>query len=191
MKNRWHNHMSSNGYLDHNIQKAFMSSVLGCIEHYSKLVAAIHEAQNKHKSLSVCWLDIANAFGSIHHHLISFSLQDYNAPEQLVSLINHLYSGLSAAVVSWSTPAIPFSKGVFQGDPLSAEIFNTVMNTYWQHQTSVTQHQLQILKLSTFSWSLAVCWWHLPGHQWLSKLLWDASTDWELVEIVRPTCKGV
>ena len=132
MKNRWHNHMLSNGYLDHNIQKAFMPSVPGCIEHYSKLAAAIHEAHNKHKSLSVCWLDIANAFGSIHHQLISFSLRHYNAPEQLVSLINHLYSGLFATVVtrSWSTPAIPFSKGVFQGDPLSAEIFNTVMNTY-------------------------------------------------------------
>ena len=109
-----------------------MPSVSGCIEHYSKLAAAIHEAQNKHKSLSICWIDIANAFGSIHHQLISFSLRHYNAPEQLVSLINHLYSGLSATVVtrSWSTPAIPFSKNVFQGDPLSAEIFNTVMNTY-------------------------------------------------------------
>ena len=29
----------------------------------------------------------------------------------------------------WETPLIPLEKGVYQGDPLSVVIFNTVMNT--------------------------------------------------------------
>ena len=42
------------------------------------------------------------------------------------------YSELSASVCtqSWSTSDIPINKGVFQGDPLSVIIFNTVMNTF-------------------------------------------------------------
>lgn len=53
-------------------------------------------------------------------------------PNQFVSLVDNLYSSLSASVwtESWSTPHIPIKGGVFQGDPLSVIIFNTVMNTY-------------------------------------------------------------
>ena len=29
----------------------------------------------------------------------------------------------------WATPLVPLQKGVYQGDPLSVVIFNTVMNT--------------------------------------------------------------
>ena len=150
--------MMVNGYLDHCTQKAFIPTVPGCIEHYTKLAAAIHEAQASHKSLTVCWLDLANAFGSVHHQLISFCLRHYNAPEQFVSLINHLYSGLFASICTkdWSTPAIPINIGVFQGDPLSAEIFNTVMNTYIDsvkpllpnnsYKFSNSQHSLGLLQ---------------------------------------------
>ena len=132
MKNRLLHFMTGNGYLDSNIQKAFMPSVPGCIEHYTKLVTAIKEAHTRHKSLAVCWLDLTNAYGSVHHNLIAFSLRYYGVSSQFISVVDNLYSGLSASIhtQSWSTPDIPINKGVFQGDPLSVVIFNTVMNTY-------------------------------------------------------------
>ena len=52
-----------------------MPSVPGCIEHYTKLDAAASEAHSHRKSLCVCWLDLANAYGSVHHNLIDFSLK--------------------------------------------------------------------------------------------------------------------
>ena len=112
-------------------QKAFMPTVPGCIEHQFKLSSLIAEAQSKHKSLAVCWLDLANAYGSVHHALIQFSLQHYYAPPQFLSILQALYSGLSATIMSdgWETLLIPLEKGVYQGDPLSVVIFNTVMNT--------------------------------------------------------------
>ena len=61
MRKRLHSHIVDNGYLDTNIQKAFQPRVPGCIEHYNKLAEVVHEAHNKHKSLTVCWLDLANA----------------------------------------------------------------------------------------------------------------------------------
>ena len=132
MKNRLISFMTSNRYFDKTIQKAFMPSVPGCVEHYVKLATAVHEAHSHHKSIAVCWLDLSNAYGSVHHNLISFSLSQYKAPEQFISLVNNLYSDLSASINTkfWSTSGIPLNKGVFQGDPLSVVIFNCVMNTY-------------------------------------------------------------
>lgn len=55
----------------------------------------------------------------------------YYAPPQLSSIVESLYSGISAKVMTndWSTSAIPLQVGVFQGDPFSVVIFNTVINT--------------------------------------------------------------
>lgn len=83
--------MTTNGFLDRNIQKqGIMPSVQVCIEHYAKLAAAIQEAHVRNKSLAVCWLDLANAraCGSVHHDLITFSLR---VPNQFVSLVDNLY----------------------------------------------------------------------------------------------------
>ena len=131
LKNRWLEFMLVNKYLDRSIQKAFMTATPGCIEHQSKLAAILHDAKKKHKSLTVCWLDLANAYGSVHHSLIDYSLRHYHAPSAFCSMVQGLYGGLSASVITkeWSTPAIPLQIGVYQGDPLSVVVFNTVINT--------------------------------------------------------------
>ncbi len=63
--------------------------------------------------------------------LIQFSLSHYHAPSKFGSIVDSLYSGLSAMVLTddWCTPCIPLKIGVYQGDPLSVVIFNTVINT--------------------------------------------------------------
>ena len=131
LKNRWLRFMTSNGYLDTSLQKAFIPGVPGCLEQYEKLSAMIKDAHTKHKSLTVCWFDLANAFGSVHHQLIDFCLHHYHAPVPFISTLRSLYSNLSATVStgSWSTRSIPLQIGVYQGDPLSVAIFNTVMVT--------------------------------------------------------------
>ena len=131
LKNRWLEHMLDNGYLDRSIQKAFMRATPGCTEHHSKLATILSEARRKHKSLAVSWLDLANAYGSVHHTLIQFAMKHYHAPPQLCMILESLYSDLSAAILTpeWSTPSIPLKIGVYQGDPLSVVVFNTVINT--------------------------------------------------------------
>ena len=134
--------MKINHYFDTTIQKAFMPSVPGCIEHYSKLAAAINEAHARHRSLCVSWLDLANAYGSVHHDLIKFSLNHYYAPKKLTSMVGNLYSGLTATVSTQAgmTQSIPLRKGLYQGDPLSVTIFNTVMNTYLDGLKAFQKH---------------------------------------------------
>ena len=132
IKDRWLDYMRTNKYFDTNIRKAFMPSVPGCIEHYTKLAAAINEARACHKSICVCWLDLVDAYGSVHHDLIKFSLQFYHAPSKLLDMVGNLYTNISASISTPTGPtrAIPLKIGLYQGDPLSVTIFNTVMNTY-------------------------------------------------------------
>ena len=127
---RWLSFMLSNKYLDRGIQKAFMPRTPGCIEHHLKLSTVIQNARKKHRSLAVCWLDLANAYGSVHHSLITFSLQHYHAPPQFLNLVQiSIPILLQLSTHPTGHPPIPLEVGVYQGDPLSVVIFNTVIKT--------------------------------------------------------------
>ena len=123
--------MIANKYLNTTMQKAFVVEMSGCTEHQIKLFSIIEEARKKHKSLAVCWLDLANAYGSVHHDHIRFSLEHYHAPSRMVAAVANLYEGLVGIIQTkeWSTKPFPMEISVYQGDPLSVIIFNTVMNT--------------------------------------------------------------
>jgi hypothetical protein len=131
LKDRWLRHMRANGYLDPDLQKAFLPTVPGVSEHQAKLAATIKAARRNKRSLAIAWLDIANAYGSVHHSLIQFSMAHYHAPPEFCRLLQSWYSGLSATISTdeWTTPPVPLSTGVYQGDPLSVVIFLSVMNT--------------------------------------------------------------
>ena len=115
LKDRWLRHMSINGYLNSEVQKAFLPSVPGVSEHQCKLAAIIKAARSSKHSLAVAWLDIANAYGSVHHSLIQFAMSRYHAPPQLCTLLHSWYSGLSATVSTseWVSQAIPLEIGVY------------------------------------------------------------------------------
>ena len=151
LKQRWMNYMRDNCYLNTTVQKAFMDGVPGCTEHHLKLLSMLGEARKKHKSLCVCWLDFTNAFGSVHHNLIQYSLSHYHAPPEMLEMISSLYRDLFGIIStkSWQTAPIHLQIGVFQGDPLSVLVFNTVMNTLVD--TITKQHSALGYKLDATS----------------------------------------
>ena len=116
LRNRWLHYMLANGYLDSSLQKAFMPTIPGCTEHHLKLPSILAESRSKHKSLAVCWLDLAKAYGSVHHSLIQFSLRHYHASPHFLSVLQALYSGLGAKVITadWETPLIPLQRVCFK-----------------------------------------------------------------------------
>ena len=119
--------MRANNYLNADLQKAFS---LQSLVWQAKLAAVIKSARRR-KSLAISWLDIANAYGSVHHSLIQFSLAHYHAPPEFSRLLQSWYTGLSATISAndWSIDPVPLRIGVYQGDPLSVVIFLTVINT--------------------------------------------------------------
>ena len=62
------------------------------------------------------------------------SLNTITSPESLQLLIANLYTDIHSHIISdsFSTPAIPFNRGVLQGDCLSPLIFNLCFNTFIQ-----------------------------------------------------------
>jgi len=109
--------MRKNGFITQGVQKAFLESVPGCIEHTTLLSEAFRDAKERHRSICVAWIDIANAYGSMRHNFIQFALKWYHVPAQVRRLIWSYYEGLCARVCTneWSTELFFIGIGVPQG----------------------------------------------------------------------------
>ncbi|GFS63280.1 retrovirus-related Pol polyprotein from type-2 retrotransposable element R2DM [Nephila pilipes] len=106
-------------------QKGFREND-GCSEHNFLLQQAITGAKRHHLDLSMAWLDLENAFGSVPHRFILEALEHAGVPSSTVSLISALYTGSTSTIrtsAGWTGP-IPMRAGVRQGCPLSAIVFN-------------------------------------------------------------------
>ena len=62
-----------------------------CEEHQLKLSSIIRDANKNQRSLTVAWLDLAIAYGSVNHKLIEFALSHYHAPCLLIALTSNLH----------------------------------------------------------------------------------------------------
>ena len=106
LKDRWLHHMVANGYLDPAVQKAFLPTIPGVTEHQCKLAAIISGARQSKRSLAVAWLDIENAYGSVHHSLIQFAMRRYHAPPDFCNLLQSWYTDVTASIstAEWESP---------------------------------------------------------------------------------------
>ncbi|XP_052271350.1 uncharacterized protein LOC127872054 [Dreissena polymorpha] len=101
-----------------------------CVEHTSALSQIIREAKVNQKDLTVVWLDIANAYGSIPHKLIETALKHYHIPDHVQQIINEYFSNIQLrfAVGEQSTPWIRLEKGIVTGCTISVVLFVMGMN---------------------------------------------------------------
>ena len=122
--------MTGNHYINQDVQKAFLDGTPGCVEHQFKLWSALTDARHNQRNIQACWLDIANAYGSVCHNLIVQALHRYHLPAHSIRTVSSPYSNLCTVVSTHQWISNPFyiQIGVHQGDPLSAAIFNVVIN---------------------------------------------------------------
>ncbi|CAM5138061.1 unnamed protein product [Eretmochelys imbricata] len=101
----------------------------GCYEHNFVLQTTIKMARRARRQCMVVWLDLANAFGSMPHHHIFATLQEFGMPENFLCVIREVYEGCSTTIcsVEGETAAILIRSGVKQGCPLSPIICNLTM----------------------------------------------------------------
>ena len=102
----------AHSYMDKNIQKAFINGIPKCFEHQGKL--AIRFKRNT--GLSVCWLDLAIAYGIVHHQLIHFTPSASWFTLWSTSTLTSMW--LSQHRQHRNSTTI----GVFQGNPLCRHI---------------------------------------------------------------------
>ncbi|EFP02084.1 hypothetical protein CRE_17641 [Caenorhabditis remanei] len=103
----------------------------GCNESIGILRSAIDVAKGKRSHLSVAWLDLTNAFGSVPHELIESTLSAYGFPEMVVHIVKDMYKDASIRVKNRTEKSeqIMIKSGVKQGDPISPTLFNMCLET--------------------------------------------------------------
>ena len=85
-------YMLSNRYLDTSLQKVGTPGVSGWIEHTRVLTQLIREAPEDKGKLTVIWLDLSNAYGTIPHKVVQETLRRYYVPTKVMDIIKTNYS---------------------------------------------------------------------------------------------------
>ena len=134
-----------------NCQKGFKFSVNGTAEHVATINELISDACNRKIDIQIMTIDFADAFGSVSHKLINYSLRKIGFPENFCSMIKHLYKDNRTffSVKGNNSRPIYIRKGVRQGCPLSPLLFNICLDPllryindnhakdgYWINETS-------------------------------------------------------
>lgn len=98
----------------------------GCSDNIQMLTSVLNDAKNSRKSISVAFLDLSNAFGSMPHSLIYLMMEKLGLPKKLINIVRNIYWGstMSVKTDSGKTSPISIQAGVKQGDPLSPILFN-------------------------------------------------------------------
>ena len=116
---------ANNNNLLSDCQKSFRQGE-GCYEHTFVLQSIVKDARNNGKRLSIAWLDLQTAFGSVPHEAIHATLSHMGFPLELIDLIKDLYTNTFSTFQTNEgvTNLIPILAGVKQGCPLSPILFN-------------------------------------------------------------------
>ena len=105
-------------------QKGFLPGVHGIQEHTEMLLSAVAYAKRQKQDLSLVFLDLANAFGSLPHAYLGALFQSLPLPDNLKRLLADIYHDNNADfVVNRQVVSVALSSGVRQGDGLSAVVF--------------------------------------------------------------------
>ena len=123
-------YLVANGYIDTSVQKGGIPGFSGCIEHTSTISQLIREAKVNKGDLTVVWLDLANAYGTVPHKLIEKALQHYHIPGKIQAIINNYLEGIHMrfSVEDYETSWLKMEKGIVTGCTISVVLFVMAMN---------------------------------------------------------------
>jgi hypothetical protein len=77
-------------------QKGFLPGLHGIQEHTEMLLSAIAYSKKKKRDLSIVFLDLTNAFGSLPHAYLDALFQSLPIPVVLKDLLSDIYRNNSA-----------------------------------------------------------------------------------------------
>ena len=111
-------------------QKGFIKGVDGCLEHSRTASELFCDANRKGKNIYATAIDFRDAFGSIPHDLIHYTLRSMRFPDSLCEIIKNSYESAYTNVRVGNVVSRPIriGKGVKQGCPASPLIFNLSLN---------------------------------------------------------------
>ena len=86
--------------------------------------------ESRQRDLTVVWLDLANAYGSIPHKLIETALDHYYIPDHIKGMVKNYFSGmmLRFSAGNITTAHQSLEKGIVTGCTVSPILFIMGMN---------------------------------------------------------------
>ena len=119
----------ANGYIDETIQKAGVPNIPGCVEHAYSIWEEIQNAKEKKSDLSVIWLDLANAYGSVPHAIIEEAMEFFWIPEEVRKMIMLYYDKFLMRFTTndFTTDFQRLEVGIAAGCTISVVLFVLVM----------------------------------------------------------------
>ena len=121
--------LQANGYIDESVQKAGIPGIPGCIEHAYTIWNTIQETKVEKGNLSVVWLDLANAYGSVPHKLLQHAMEHFWIPEDVQSILKYYYDNflMRFSTGSFTTEWTRLEVGIAAGCSISVVLFILVM----------------------------------------------------------------
>ena len=118
-------YMTANEYVDTSSQKWAISGFSGCVEHTSIVSQLIRETKADKGDLTVVWLDLTNAYGSIPNNLIVTALDHYYIPDHIKGMLRNYFSGmmLRFSAGNITTAYQSLEKGILTGCTVSSILF--------------------------------------------------------------------
>ena len=111
LSKRFTKFLTENKYIDESLQKAFLPGINGCIEHNIVLDELVRDAKIRKRTCHITFVDLADAFGSVPHNLITHALNRNNFPPEIQFYVHNFYTNLQATEVFLSRGAF------FRGTP--------------------------------------------------------------------------
>ena len=111
------------------MQKAGVHGIPGCVEHAFAIWDAMQKSKEEKGELSVVWLDLANAYGSVPHKLLKMAMEHFWIPEEIQKLMMKYYDNfmMRFTVGDFTTEWQRLEIGIAAGCTISVIWFILVM----------------------------------------------------------------
>ena len=141
-------------------QKGFLAYD-GCAEHNFLLRSMLTDSRRGKRNLALAWLDLREAFRSVHHNLLSLMMERMGLSGPIRENVRDIYRNASVTIRTGRysyTPSTFQRRGVKQGCHLSPILFNVVLEGLLRHLASCdVGYTLSGCKVNALAYADDIC----------------------------------
>jgi len=102
-------------------------------DHIHTLGQILEKSKEFQKKIAIMFVDFNKAFDSLFHDVIWQTLKKQNIPDKIINIIKEIYENSQAKFkIENSEEFFEIKRGVKQGDPLSPNLFNAVLENVFR-----------------------------------------------------------